>query len=281
MNNKETHPVTAEGGPSGAGNSSSITIPSVPPLVWEEAPAVEHPVPRVLSPPYLRAPVFNDIRICQLLKERCYLTENQRVRIYLALSEDPPLGWSFIFMTYWQALVYASKPRVGIEDASLWVDCEPGRLKTAHLPELQKAMAHTNQTFGIGFQEQIEAELKKQRLDRETLEALDHLDLGLTPRIIPPPPSTFLRAYREPLTLLSFCALWGVVGLIGWRNLPVNPWSFLINPLLILIYAGVFFFVFRSAFVQMAHRFKVRQWSRRQRLKNLWPSQYSDRRGRE
>src|SRR6266566_168529 len=49
---------------------------------------------------------FQGLRISALLKDRCSVTENGLVRVQLELSEHPPLGWSYIFLTVWQSMDY-------------------------------------------------------------------------------------------------------------------------------------------------------------------------------
>jgi hypothetical protein len=267
---------------------SAGTVDSTFPIPESLSPALDaalyrEPPPR--SAPFPSHPAdarFKELRICDLLKERCYIVQSPIVRIVLELSETPPLGWSYIFMSVWDSATYDQKPRVGIDSDTLWIECEPSTLKSVHLPELQQAISETNLRYGSVLREQLQAKHTRQQLDLHTLEELGNLDLGLKPRIQVRSRSNVIDAYLQPIILLAFCILWSLVGIMGWSRMPDNQWSWLINPVLVLLYAGVLYWALQSGLSQIARRWRTRQWVRgRISRKTLWPSQYVDRKGRD
>src|SRR4029077_14640011 len=95
--------------------ASTFTIPdglspALGAALYQEPPLRNAPFPS--HPADTR---FKELRICELLKERCYIVQSPIVRIVLELSESPPLGWSYIFMSVWDSATYELKPRVGID----------------------------------------------------------------------------------------------------------------------------------------------------------------------
>jgi hypothetical protein len=140
---------------------SGIRIPAMPEKalrpVGEVKKAANIPLPGLSSDG-----VFQDLRISALLKDECYVTENGLVRVQLELSGHPPLGWSYIFLTVWQALDDPKKARVGIQEDSLWVETDAAEFKERDFPAVEKAIEEANTRFRSVLQEQIAAEAKRE-----------------------------------------------------------------------------------------------------------------------
>jgi hypothetical protein len=238
------------------------------------------PTAKILLPELSGDPGFEDLRVCGLIKERCYVTQRPLARIYLELSDSPPLGWSYILMSRWQTAACTEKARIGIDADTLWIECEPVSLKSHHLPELQKAISETNYRYRTALQDQTFAGQRREGLDREIMEQLDKLDLGLEPRPKPRRRRRILRAYYRPLVMSAFCVLWYLAGLFVWTTTPADKWNFVTFLPLALIWSCVLYFSFRAAFYQFRRRLKIRQSIRQKHVKPLWPDQYVDRKSR-
>jgi hypothetical protein len=233
--------------------------------------------------PFLGLPsdgAFQDLRISALLKDRCSVTESGMVRIQLELSEHPPLGWSYIFLTVWQAADDPKKARVGIEEDTLWVECDAQEFKERDFPVVEKAIEETNARFRGVLQEQIAAEARREQLDRETLETILGLDLDLTPRPQVKRRNRWLRAYLSPLAWAAFSALWILVGVWFWKKIPASDWSFIREPLLIIIWSWILYGAGERAISQFRQRYRIRKFVLRKRIATLWPDHYVDRSGR-
>jgi hypothetical protein len=202
------------------------------------------------------------------------------VRIQLELSEHPPLGWSYIFLNVWQKSEEPKKARVGIEEDALWVECDAAEFKGHEFPAIEKAIEETNARFRNVLQEQIAAEAKREQLDRETLETILGLGLDLIPRPMRKRRNRGLRAYLSPLVWMAFSALWIVAGISFWRNIPTSEWSFIREPLLIIIWSWILYGASERAISQFRHRFRIRKFVLRRRIATVWPDQYVDRPGR-
>ena len=224
---------------------------------------------------------FQNLRISALLKDRCSVTEKGLVRIQLELSEHPPLGWSYIFLTVWQASDNPKKARVGIEEDTLWVESEAEEFKDRDFPEIQRAIEETNVRFRGVLQEQIAAEARREQLDRETLETILGLDLDLVPRPKVKRRNRWLRAYLSPLAWTAFSALWILAGLWFWKKIPVSEWSFIREPLLIIIWSWTLYGAGERAISQFRQRYRIRKFVLRKRIATLWPDHYVDRPGRK
>jgi hypothetical protein len=223
---------------------------------------------------------FHDLRISALLKDDCYVTQNGLVRIQLELSEYPPLGWSYIFLTVWQATEDPKKARVGIEEDTLWVETEAANFKDHEFPAVQKAIEETNARFRQVLHEQIAAEAKREQLDRETLETILGLDLDLTPRPHAKRTNRRLRAYLSPLAWTAFSVAWILSGVWVWKKIPASEWSFIREPLLIIIWSWILYGACGRAISQFRHRYRIRKFVLRKRIATQWPDHYVDRPGR-
>ncbi len=90
---------------------------------------------------------FEGLTLAGLATDRCHLVEGSTVRLYFRLSNTAPIGWSYLFATVWQAVVYPDKARTGVEGDAIWVECVPDLLAAHHLPELENAVALTNEMY--------------------------------------------------------------------------------------------------------------------------------------
>jgi hypothetical protein len=112
---------------------------------------------------------FHDLKIAGLDEERCYRLGTGEVRLYLQLSEKPPVGWSYLLIRAWQSMIHARERRVGIEDGAIWIECPPAELKSHHLAELESALAQANQQFWSAVERRLNAE----RAQREAARQMD------------------------------------------------------------------------------------------------------------
>jgi hypothetical protein len=261
---------------------SRIRIPETPQKARESIEDTEQKRDGKIPLPGLNSEaVFRDLRVSALLKARCYVTKAGLVRIQLELSEYPPLGWSYIFLTAWKSMDYPAKALVGIEEDTLWVECDPEAFKERDFPQIQKAMDQTNAQYRTVLQEQIAAEEKREKVDRETLEKILDLDLGLNPRPAKKRRNRWLRAYFEPLGWAAFSAVWIVAGVWLWLKIPASEWSFIREPLLILIWSWILYACVGRALSQFRQRYRIRRFVLKKRVATVWPEQYVDRRGRD
>jgi hypothetical protein len=223
---------------------------------------------------------FQELRISALLKDHCYVTEKGLVRIQLELSGHPPLGWSYIFLNVWQKSEDPRKARVGIEEDTLWVECDADEFKGHDFPAVEKAIEETNARFRGVLQEQIAAEARREQLDRETLETILGLDLDLVPRPLRKRRNRWLRAYLSPLAWAAFSALWILAGVGFWKKIPASEWSFIREPLLIIIWSWILYGAGERAISQFRQRYRIRKFVLRKRIATIWPDHYVDRPGR-
>jgi hypothetical protein len=121
---------------------------------------------------------FQDLQVVGVIEDRCYTVSGMSARIYLKLSQTPPLGWSYIFTTIWRKVQYPMKCEAGMEDGAIWVECPPAEFKQNHLAELERAVAETNQYFHAREQQRVEAARVRQSMDGGTRSRI--ADLGRT-----------------------------------------------------------------------------------------------------
>jgi len=260
---------------------SNIRIPAMPESAPEKTGAgTQTKAARIPLPGLSSEGVFRDLRISALLKDRCYVSENGLVRIQLELSEHPPLGWSYIFLTVWQQAENPNKARVGIEEDTLWVETDAAEFKNHEFPAVQKAIEETNSRFRAVLQEQIAAEAKREQLDRETLETILGLDLDLIPRPHAKRSNRWLRAYLSPIAWTAFSVVWILSGVWAWKKMPTSEWSFIREPLLIIIWSWILYGACGRAISQFRHRYRIRKFVLRKRIATEWPDHYMDRPGR-
>ena len=103
---------------------------------------------------HLSTKKFNDLRVVGLATERCHTKDGSLVRVHFRLSGLPPLGWSYIFTTVWQAVQYSEKRPAGVEGDVIWIDCVPEEVGLYHLEKLEKSVAQTNAEFRAKAQQQ-------------------------------------------------------------------------------------------------------------------------------
>lgn len=110
---------------------------------------------------------FHDLKIAGLDEERCYRLGTGEVRLYLQLSEKPPVGWSYLFIRAWQSMIHVPERRVGMEDGAIWIECTPAELKSHHLAELESALAQANQQFWSAVERRLNAERAQREAARQ------------------------------------------------------------------------------------------------------------------
>lgn len=110
---------------------------------------------------------FHDLKIAGLDEQRCYRLGTGEVRLYLQLSEKPPVGWSYLFIRAWQSMIHVQERRVGMEDGAIWIECAPAELKSHHLTELESALAQANQQFWSAVERQLNAERSQREAARQ------------------------------------------------------------------------------------------------------------------
>ena len=222
---------------------------------------------------------FQDVRICGLLKRRCYVTKPPVVRVYLELSAHPPLGWSYVFMMAWHARA-DPKAEVGLDEDSLWIECQPADLKGEHLPLLQETVGAANSRYRSMMEEQLRARTRQERLGREALEIIRRLDLELRPRPEQPKRSRHvLRAYLRPASL---GALWVVLFLGGVAGLAVVREKLGVLGLmgLAVLWVLVLCFIAMRAVSRFSQVFNIRRLAFKEQARTKWPARYVDREGR-
>lgn len=124
---------------------------------------------------------FHDLSIAGLQEDRCYRVEGAGVRIFLQLSEAPPVGWSYLFIRAWQAMAHPLERRVGIEGDVIWIECAPAELRESQLPELQAAITQANEDYWSARQRRIEEARQQNELHRQMQAELAELADSLNP----------------------------------------------------------------------------------------------------
>jgi hypothetical protein len=124
---------------------------------------------------------FHDLSIAGLQEERCYRVEGSLVRLFLQLSEAPPVGWSYLFIRAWQSMAHPLERRVGIEGDVIWIECTPVELRENQLPELQAAITQANEHYWSARQRRIEASRRQNEQHRQMQAELAELADCLNP----------------------------------------------------------------------------------------------------
>ena len=135
---------------------------------------------------------LRDLKLIGLDAERSHAIAGGMVRIYFRLSGPPPLGWSYVFMTTWQTLIYPLKRPTGVDGDSIWIDCIPEEVGTHHLERLESAVEQSNKKYreaallqAIHTSQKLEAEaqLRAKLQDMsQTLYPADASDAAPAPR---------------------------------------------------------------------------------------------------
>jgi len=123
---------------------------------------------------------FEDLRITGLIEERCELTSGTVTRIYLQLSEPPPLGWSYLFNTAWDSAVHPVPRKVGVDGDAIWIECGPSEL-LVHLPHVEAAMQYANATHAAALRRRLAAEQAHREREAEARAQLAALADYLNP----------------------------------------------------------------------------------------------------
>jgi hypothetical protein len=124
---------------------------------------------------------LQDLRITGLDTERSHAIAGALVRIYFQLSEPPPLGWSYIFTTVWQAVAYPLKRQAGMEGDAIWIDCIPEEIGTYHIKQLESAVAQANAKYRDGARQQRLKTNRQAELDVQLRSRLEDLSRTLYP----------------------------------------------------------------------------------------------------
>lgn len=123
---------------------------------------------------------FQPLYLAGLIEDRCHLVDGPVTRIYLRLSQPPPLGWSHLFNLAWLSGPHSVPRRIGIEGDSVWVECVPSELLT-HLPELEAATDQANAGHIAALQRSEELVRQRQELEAQTRSQLALLAEQLNP----------------------------------------------------------------------------------------------------
>ena len=124
---------------------------------------------------------FQDLWITGLDTERSHAIGGALVRIYFQLSTPPPLGWSYMFTTTWQAVEYPLKRQVGVEGDVIWIECIPEELGTHHIEQLESAVAQTNAKYRDGTRQRVLNASRQAELDFQLRSRLEDLRRTLYP----------------------------------------------------------------------------------------------------
>ncbi|HEY1663057.1 MAG TPA: hypothetical protein VGI03_11620 [Verrucomicrobiae bacterium] len=92
---------------------------------------------------------FQGLTMIRLDTEHSHAIAETTARIYFELSEPPPMGWSYIFTTVWQAQDYPLKcpAKVETDKGALWIECAPEDVVPHHIAQLEEAVAQANATY--------------------------------------------------------------------------------------------------------------------------------------
>lgn len=96
--------------------------------------------------------------------------------IELKLSRSAPSEWAQDFDQRWQQHVYTAKRRACASGARISILCLPDELESAHVPELKKVMAETNnvyRTFLSEVQTTHEQRVETESRDKAILQGLN------------------------------------------------------------------------------------------------------------
>lgn len=129
---------------------------------------------------------FHDLKITGVIEDRCQVIAGPAVRVYLQLSEMPPVGWSYQFHLAWQAAPHALARRVGIEGDALWIECVPAEVLTHHWRDLESAVARANACYWAACDERRKAEQHAEKMAQEARAQVAALANILNPPAVVP-----------------------------------------------------------------------------------------------
>jgi len=72
--------------------------------------------------------------------------EGALVDIHLNITK-PPSGWTGLFDQVWKQHIYMMKRRAHATDRHIVIRCMASELQSAHIPELKKAIANTDDAY--------------------------------------------------------------------------------------------------------------------------------------
>ena len=93
---------------------------------------------------------LQDLKLIGLDAERSHAISGGLVRIVFRLSGPPPLGWSYVFTTTWQTVVYPMKRATGVDGDTIWIDCLAEEVEAYHLEQIKSAVEQTNKQYREG-----------------------------------------------------------------------------------------------------------------------------------
>lgn len=129
---------------------------------------------------------FHDLKIAGVLEERCHVVGGSVMRIYLGLSEAPPVGWSYLFCIAWQAAPHPLSRRVGVEGDTLWIECPPAEVLTHHLSELESSVTRANEMYWSAHRRRLSAEQQAREISNQARAQLAALADVLNPPSLTP-----------------------------------------------------------------------------------------------
>jgi len=124
---------------------------------------------------------FQDLRITGLDSERSHAIAGALVRIYFQLSEPPPLGWSYIFTTTWQAARNPLKRQAGMEGDAIWIECIPEEVGASHIEALASAVTGTNAKYRDETRQRVLNSRQQAEQDVQLRSRLEDLSRKLYP----------------------------------------------------------------------------------------------------
>jgi len=155
---------------------------------------------------------LRNLALIGLDTERSYAIAGQMVRIYFRLSGPPPLGWSYIFTTIWNEVIYPSKRPAGVESDRIWIDCIPEEVAAYHLERLESAVAQTNARYREGTRQQAFIASHQTELEAQLRSKLQDLSQTLYPEVEPVEhdalPGHWASAFLAKLMVVSFLKRW-------------------------------------------------------------------------
>jgi len=123
---------------------------------------------------------FKGIQVTGVAHERSYVTHAPICRIFLQLSEPPPLGWSYLYCKVWGTVNYESKAAMGAEQNCLWIECVPDDLNHLHLPWVNEALKEANAQFRQSQLQKTVALRKEAQQNAQSQAALNQLATNMT-----------------------------------------------------------------------------------------------------
>lgn len=134
---------------------------------------------------------LRDLKLIGLDAERSHAIPGGMVRIFFRLSGSPPLGWSYVFMTTWQVLLYPLKRSTGVDGDAIWIECIPEEVGTHHLERLESVVEQANKQYrDAALLQAIHASHKLER-EAQLRSKLQDLSQTLYPAaepVVPPAP---------------------------------------------------------------------------------------------